>query len=148
MTKEHNCGPHSQSASRNAIVCRNIDILCLPDLAVQLQSVVTVRAEAGRRALNVWLRNNSDEEHAELLRKACITLHAPAGTGDYRYTRAQLRDALLQNFRASNRWINEAPKEHRALVQNALAARCAPLCFCGCSCSHSDSYVYLIQFHA
>lgn len=84
-------------------------------------------ADAGRRAVNVWLREHTDQALAEQLRAACVTLHGPTRTGDYQYSSAQLRTAVLHNFRSSARWIREAPQEHKALVQNALAARCAAL---------------------
>ena len=82
------------------------------------------RADAGKRALNVWLRRNCDPGLQELLSKHGITLHSPVGTHDYQFDRAALRECVRLNFKVSERWIAEVEPKGRHLVQMVLMSRC------------------------
>jgi hypothetical protein len=59
------------------------------------------------------------------LSKESLSLHSLSKLGDFRYSRAELQETVRDNFLVADRWIQETPKEHRALVQRALVARCA-----------------------
>jgi hypothetical protein len=132
--------------------CRSACLRTLADLAKRTVRMVSsdamqsanspqLRADAGKRALNVWLRNNANGAIQQDLARACVALHAPTRTGDYHFSRAELQDAVRHNFETARRWLDEAPEEHRSLVQVALADRCASPPWC-CCCGASTQRVH------